>query len=105
MSFAVRLNKRIRIQAPATGQDEYGEPLAGWVDVAQVWAEVMDLTGRQYVAAGATQNTVQTTVAIRYRAGIDAGMRVLHGADVYDIEAVLGQDRRELKLMCKRGTG
>jgi hypothetical protein len=31
-------------------------------------------------------------------------MRALCGADVYDIEAVLGQDRRVLTLMCSRGS-
>lgn len=100
---AGRLDRRITIQARATGQDEYGEPLTGWADVATVWARIDDLTGKQYLAAQAAQNAVQTRITIRYRPGMLPTMRVLHGADVFDIEAVLGQDRVELALMCKKG--
>jgi len=97
------MQNRITIQAPAAGQDAFGEPIVGWTDICTVWAAIDDLSGRQYIAAQAGQNVVETTITIRYRAGITAAMRVLHGADVYDIEAVLGQDRRTLQLMCNRG--
>jgi SPP1 family predicted phage head-tail adaptor len=103
MSLAIELNKRITLQAPMTGQDDYGAPLTGWTDVVSVWASIEDISGREFVAANATQNGVQTKITIRYRDGVVAAMRVLHGAVVYNIEAVLGQDRRELLLMCSRG--
>jgi len=97
------LNIRVTIQSPATGQDEYGQPLAGWTDAATVWAAIRDLKGAQYIAAQATQNQVESKITIRYRPGITSSMRVVHGADVYDIQSVLGQDRKTLDLMVKRG--
>ena len=100
---AGKLDQRITVQQLATGQDAYGEPLSTWTDVCTVWAAMEDLTGRQYLAAQAAQNAVQTRITIRYRAGIVPAMRVLHGAEVFDIEAVLGQDRITLVLMCKKG--
>lgn len=109
MSLGARLNKRITLQVLAAGQDEAGQPLpADWANVitdgdGKLWAEVRDVTGREFVAAGATQNLVLTTITIRYRAGVLPTMRALHGADVYRIEAVLGQDQRTLALMCSRG--
>lgn len=103
MSLATTLNQRITLQAPATGQDDYGAPLVGWTDVAIVWASIVDVSGREFLAAAATQNAVQTKITIRYRDGVLPAMRVLHGAVTYNIEAVLGQDRRELLLMCSRG--
>jgi head-tail adaptor len=60
------------------------------------------VSGREYVAGGATQDAAVTKMDIAYRAGIDASMRVLLGADVYNIEAVLGQDHISMLLMCKR---
>lgn len=101
MNFYPR-NKRIRIEAPAQVQDANGEMIPGWVLVAVVWANVFDLTGREYVAAGATQNSAQTRMDIEYRAGILPNMRVLLGSDAYNIESVLGQDHLSLLLMCKR---
>lgn len=108
MSLANSLNKRVLIQAPA-GQDEAGQPGIGWVNVRttgdnKVDAGITDISGREFVSAGATQNQVTTKILIRYRAGIKANMRVLYRSDVYNIEAVLGQDGRTLLLMCSRGT-
>lgn len=97
------LDQRVMIQAPATGDNDFGEPLTGWIDVVPVWAAIADLSGRQYIAAQAAQNAVQTTITIRHRTGITAAMRVLHGADIYDIEAVLDRDRVWLDLMCVKG--
>lgn len=99
---AGRLNKRITIQSPATGQDATGEPTTGWTDVATVGASIVDVSGREYVAAGGLQNSAQTKITIRYRAGIVPSMRVVHGSDAYNVEAVLGQDKRSLLLMCSR---
>jgi len=97
------LDKRVTIQSPVTGQNAYGEPLTGWTDVATVWASLTDLSGREFLAAQATQATVTTKVLIRYRAGIVAAMRVVHGADVYNVMAVLKQGDDGLLLMTERG--
>lgn len=103
MSLAIELNKRITLQAPMTGQDDYGAPLTGWTDVVSVWASIEDISGREFVAANATQNGVQTKITIRYREGVVPKMRAVHGDVIYSIEAALGQDRRKLLLMCERG--
>ena len=102
MQAAGQLNKRVTIQSPSTTQDTNGEPIAGWTDVATVWASIVDITGREYLAAGGTQNQAQTKIAIRYRAGVVPSMRVLHDAVAYNIESVLGQDKKTLLLMCSR---
>lgn len=108
MSLAITMNKRVTLQQHAVGDDASGEPNPGWTNVivsddGKVWASVTDVTGKEFMAAGGTQNAVQTTICIRFREEIVSAMRVLHGADVYNIEAVLGTDRRTLLLMCSRG--
>ena len=96
------LNRRVTIQAPAAGQDANGDPVTGFTDVATVWASVDDISGREFLSATAGQNKVNTKIGIRYRPGILPSMRVVYGLDNYNIEAVLGQDKRSLLLMCSR---
>jgi SPP1 family predicted phage head-tail adaptor len=108
MTIAHRLNKRVLLQQLVAGKDSTGAPTEVWESViktgdGRVWAGIRDLTGRQFVAAGGTQNEVQTEIEIRYRAGVLPAMRVVHGADVYDIKAVLDQKGKALLLMCARG--
>jgi Phage head-tail joining protein len=47
---------------------------------------------------------VQTKITIRHMEGISPTMRVIHGTNLYDIQAVLGQARISLTLMCTRQT-
>lgn len=101
------LNKRVTLQRRTGGQDATGAPLPeDWVNVVatgdgKVWAGKTDMSGRQYISARATQNAVVTKFRIRTRAGVVPAMRLLHGADIYDIEAVL-EDGQWLDLMCAR---
>jgi len=95
-------DKRIRIESPGTTRDALGELVPGWTHFATVWAWMEDASGREYVAAGATQDSTLTRIVIDYLPGVVAKMRIVHGADTYNIENVLGQDRRKLELMCKR---
>ncbi len=97
------LDRRVTVQQHATTQDAYGQPTSDWTDVATVWAAIWDMSGREYIAAAATQAAVQTKIIMRYRPGIIAAMRVVHGADVYNIDAVLVQGKVSLTLMCTRG--
>lgn len=109
MSLALRLDKRVTIQVHAAGQDAAGQPLpSGWVNFladgdGKVWAGIRDISGREFAAAGATQNQVVSTITIRHREGVAEKIRVLHGNLIYNIEAVLGQDGRTLALMCSKG--
>ena len=101
------LNERITIQAADLSQDANGEMVPGWSNLfpssdGEIWASVTDITGKEYVTSNANQASVQTKITIRYVAGILPTMRVLHRDSVYVIEAVLGQNRRTLLLMCTR---
>lgn len=102
MSLSLQLNKRVTIQSAAITQDAAGQPVNTWATVASVWASIVDISGREYVAAAAVRNEAETKITIRHRAGIAPAMRVLHGTVAYNIESVLGQDNRTLLLMCSR---
>jgi SPP1 family predicted phage head-tail adaptor len=86
---AGRLNRRCQLQSPSQSVDELGQPIPGWTDVALVWASIRHLSGVEAIKADAVTSTVKASIRIRYRTGLNAGMRVVHGAQVYSIEAVM----------------
>lgn len=103
-----KLKHRITLQVRSEAKDTSGAQVQAWTNVVtagdgKVWACIEDMKPRQYIAAASVQNTVITKITIRYRAGVVPAMRALHGADIYDIDAVMGSDRVWLDLMCKRG--
>jgi SPP1 family predicted phage head-tail adaptor len=83
------LNRRCTLQSPSQSVDELGQPIPGWTDVATVWASIRHLSGVEAIKAGAVTSTVKASIRIRYRTVLNAGMRVVHGAQVYSIEAVM----------------
>jgi SPP1 family predicted phage head-tail adaptor len=99
------LSERVTLQTMAGGgTDAIGQPLPdAWADVCTVWAALEPLQGREYIAAAAITTEVQARLRMRYRPGITAAMRVLHGQDTYNITAVIHvkSARAELQLMCR----
>lgn len=100
---AGRLNRRCTLQTPSTAQDELGQPIPGWTDVATVWADIRMRSGLESVKAGAVVSTVQASVRIRYRSGVTAGMRLIHNLQVYEILAVQPDvgGREYVDLVCQ----
>ena len=99
------LRDRVTIQVRSMADDAAGEPMLTWTDFAVgIHANVNDMTGKEYLAAQAVTNAVNTTIIIRYRAGITAAMRVLCRGVTYNIQAVIEPEnkRREMHLMCVR---
>lgn len=103
MLRAGALDRRIAIQQKTGGADAWGTALPDvWCDVAQVWASVRYQTGSESIRAGVDTSVVKASIRIRWRADIDAGMRVVYAGQNYDIEAVLpGATREHLDLVCK----
>ena len=103
MSIAHRLRHRITVGRKTAGADAWGQPVETWETVAIVPAEVWPLSGREYIAAQAEQAGVTTKITIRYQAGIEPAMRVMHDGKAYNIRAVLSDPtlRRHLTLMCE----
>lgn len=86
---AGRLSSRVTIQSPGTTTDELGQPSPGWTDVATVWADIRMKSGLEAIKAGASVSVVQASIRVRYRAGITAGMRIVHNLQAFNIVAVM----------------
>lgn len=96
---------QIHIQRKTDGKDAWGTPLPdAWESLTAkpIWANVRYLSGSESIKAGADVSIVRASVRIRWRTGVDAGMRVLHGGQVFDVEAVLpSADRKHIDLVCR----
>jgi SPP1 family predicted phage head-tail adaptor len=97
------LDQRIVIERLVEGYDELGQPINTWLPIVQTWAHVQPLVGREYLAAGALLSEVTARVRMRYRPGITAADRVIHGGTTYGITSVadVHSSRRELQLQCR----
>lgn len=80
----VQLQARGDVQNPSTG-----EMVPTWPTVANIWAEIVPLSAREFREAAAEQSEVRGRIVIRYRPNIDATMRIVHRGMYYNILGVM----------------
>jgi SPP1 family predicted phage head-tail adaptor len=100
-----KLNRRVSIQACTAVQDDAGQEVATWTEVAKPWANVRFLNGKEYSTSGTMVSGATVSIQIRYRTDLDATMRVVQGSTIYNVLAVLPdeEDRDYLYLACNTG--
>lgn len=87
---AGELRHKVRLQENVIGQDpDTGEQVSSWQTIAQPWAKIAPMSGREFLAAAAEQSEVRGRITIRYRGNVDATMRVVHRGMYYNILAAL----------------
>lgn len=110
------LNRRGTIQQRQGGEDDAGQPIDVWAAVAKVWANVKGQSGMGTIT-GLQDNVAASidrySIRIRYRTGLDAGMRwCFNDADDEPIESApfeirqvkMDFDRKEwTDLVCELG--
>ncbi len=72
MLAAGALDKRVTFKSRVSGRDGLGQPNGDWVSVAELWARVAPLRGREWLAAGQTHVEVTHRIVIRHHAGLAA---------------------------------
>ncbi|MBU6955928.1 phage head closure protein [Hahella sp. HN01] len=94
------------IQANVATQDEYGETVQGWRDVATRWAGVEPLSGREYLATSGPRAELTTRIVLRWEQAL-AGLtsqdyRAIYQGRVYDIHSAINTNEanKEWVLMC-----
>jgi len=86
---ALKYQNRIRIEARSDAQDAGGQPVDEWILVVTVWANMLQVSGKEFISAARDVSEVTASIRIRYRTGITAAMRVVHKETIYNIKAVL----------------
>lgn len=102
------LRDRITIQRRSQTEDDWGSPINTWVSITtqRLAARVKHLSGLATIKADADVSVSRASIRIRRRTDVNAGMRVLFGGQVYEIDDVLpGETREHVDLVCKRTQG
>lgn len=101
------LRHRVSLQANQVTQDPVtGEMVTSWLTFATPWAQIVPMSGREFVASAAEQSEVRGRIVIRYRGAVDATMRVVYRGMYYNILAVLPDaesGKEHLTLMTGEG--
>jgi SPP1 family predicted phage head-tail adaptor len=102
-----RLRHSVHIERQSTTQDEFGQRVETWVEIAHKRAAIEPLNGKEYFADRGEQAEVETRIRIRYDSAISdltPADRVNHDGIIYDIVSVINPNERgeEYVLMCKR---
>lgn len=106
-----RLRHRVDLQELVVTQDaSTGAQEEAWSSIlgaqaGQLPAEIVPLSGREFVAAKAMQNASSARITIRWRDDVTPTMRVVHQGRAYGIVAVLADPslRRHLTLLVEEG--
>ena len=98
-----RMNKLIQIQAKSKDQDAAGQPLEVFVLVADLWAEINPLIGKELLLAGEIGSEVTHNVTIRYKPNIRPDQRIIYKNRIFEIIYVINknEDNEFMYLKCK----
>lgn len=100
------LRHRVTFQKRSKSLNNYRESQDSWEDIAETWASIEPLTGREFFTALQTQSDVNVRIICRYSrviSGVKAQDRILYGSTKYDIRhPPIDKDMKhhELHFMC-----
>ena len=87
-------------QYTQTGTGTRGEKIGSWATLyAAVPASIETLQGREAEIARQVVATADTKIGFRYQPNITTKMRIVHGSNSYNIEAINNPEQRNLELI------
>lgn len=101
------LRRRVSIEKYDVSRDTDGSEIRTPTTLANVWASIEPLTGRELLAAQQIHAEVTFTLLIRYRPDVRGNMRVRYGPRVFEILVPLHDEQRHTRteLLCKEIDG
>ncbi len=85
-------------------QNDFGEEVITWNDVATLWASIEPIRGREYIELRQAQADVTTRIRIRHYAGLTPSMRIEHSGRTFEIVAPpknVAERDIQMELMCR----
>jgi SPP1 family predicted phage head-tail adaptor len=109
-----RLRHRLTLQQEVRTPDGAGGYTRSWEDVAELWGEIIPLTGsgssargsgKEIVFAGQIQAEISHRILLRYRSDITPAMRLLYENRLFNIRMVADPDEKRdtLQLLVQEG--
>lgn len=104
--YTGKLKNRISILRPPDPEvdvDEAGQPLDEWIPVADTWAAIIPLRGRELESARQISGEVTTRIEIRYREGINRTMKAVFDSVEFEFLYIIHVDyaKKELHILAK----
>jgi SPP1 family predicted phage head-tail adaptor len=97
---AGKLRHRIQIVKPDGVQDTMGGvPQNEMSIIANVWADIQTLTGRDMLVSDQFMSEVNIQVTIRWRNDVDASCRIWFNGKTFQVTAVMNPDQRTKMLV------
>lgn len=100
MSAISSMRRRLALQAPVLLPDDAGGHSTSFATVASLWAELRWLSGDERWRADRPEQAGRYEITIRWRAGIDAGMRFSGTGRTFGILAVGDPVGNRTRLVC-----
>jgi SPP1 family predicted phage head-tail adaptor len=102
-----QLRHKIQLQSQQQTQDsQTGEITVAWVTYAEVWADVVPMSAREFIQSDSKQSEVRGRIVIRYRSDVDASHRAVHRGKYYNLLGVMPDEesgKEHLTLMTAEG--
>ncbi|MGL4438320.1 MAG: phage head closure protein [Bosea sp. (in: a-proteobacteria)] len=92
--------RRVALQAPVLAFDDAGGASTTFSTVASLWAELRWLSGDERWRADRSEQAARYEITIRWRAGIDAGMRFSGAGRIFGIVSVGDPAGNRTRLVC-----
>lgn len=86
--YAQQLDTPVTLQRRTAGQDAAGQPVEGWEDVAQVWADFRVLSGLEAIKADALTSVTKASCRVRYREDLTPDMRAMVSGEAWQIVSI-----------------
>lgn len=96
---AGHLRHRVQLDHYTVAANAVGDPVKSWASVAEVWASIEPLSGRELEWAQQQHAQAAIRVTMRYRAGIDTTYRIRFGTRTFEVLAVVNPDERNETLV------
>lgn len=99
------LRNRVTVQYKVVSADAYGQEVITWTDLANAWADIQPLRGREFQEGAQTHAEVTHRIRMRYQPSviITPEMRIVYGSRIFYIESIIqpAEIDRELVLMSR----
>ncbi len=104
---AGKLRHRIELQTRTITKDSYGQEIETWTKLADVWASVNPLRGREFFTAMQEHSDLDHRIIVRHKSVITTVNRAVWGTRIFDVQAVIVPEERrfEMHLMSKERLG
>ena len=89
------MRHRIRLERPVDMPDGAGGSIRTWQLAAESWASVTPIVAGEDGLDEQVQDLGRMRILMRWRAGIDASMRLIHDGRTYEIDSVTDPDARK----------